>query len=106
MLSVGATGVLGVLAIFRDYILRLLAVFQGSVLRILPELPSITGFGTAGTACTWRPVLLTILPVLAVFGPLVLLILPVFAVFRPPVLQNSRYSEYEVYSILPSMLGV
>ena len=28
------------------------------------------------------------------------------AVFRPPILQNSHYSGYELYSIPPRMLGV
>ena len=69
-----------------------------TVLRILPELPSISGFDTAGTACTRGSVML-ILPALAVFGPLLLLIPPVLVVFRS-ILQYSQYSEYEVYSIL------
>ena len=55
-------------------------VCRGSVLRILPVLKSISGFDTAGMACT-RGSALLVLPLLAVFGSLVLLILPVLAVF-------------------------
>ena len=51
--------------VYCEYIV---AVFRGAVLRILPVLPSISGFGTAGTACTRDPVQL-ILPILAVLGP-------------------------------------
>ena len=61
--------------------------------------PSIWGFDTAGAACTRVSVLL-ILPVPALFGPSLLLILP------PPVLQYSQYPEYNMCSILPSILGV
>ena len=43
---------LRVLAVLREYILRVLVVFLGSVLRILPVLPSISVLGTASTACT------------------------------------------------------
>ena len=46
-----------------------------------------------------------ILPVLAIFRPSVLLILPVLAIFWPPVLQYSQHSEYDMYSIRPSILG-
>ena len=42
----------GSLAVFRDFIRRALAVCRGSVLRILPALPSMSGFDTAGTAYT------------------------------------------------------
>ena len=54
------------------------AVVRGSALRVLPVLPSILGFDTAGTVCTRGSVLL-ILPVLEVLGPSLLLKLPVLA---------------------------
>ena len=83
---------LRVLALFRYSILRV--VFRGSAMRILLACtPRISGFDTAGTACT-RGFVLLMLPVLAVFGPTVLLIHPVLAVFRPPVPESSQYSEY------------
>ena len=43
LLSVGATGVLRVPTVFRDYVLRVLAVFRGSILRILLVLQVFRG---------------------------------------------------------------
>ena len=75
----GATVALRVLAVCRDYKLRVLAVLTR------PKVLSISDVRTAGTACTRGSVLLE-LPILPVFEPSALLILPVLAVFKPPVL--------------------
>ena len=56
LLSVGATGVLRVLAVFRDYLLRVLSEFRGSVLRILRALQ------------IFRGLILRVLPVLGVLS--------------------------------------
>ena len=90
-LSLGVTGVLLVLAVFRGYILRVLAVFRGSVL-------------TADTAFT-RGLVLHIYFHYSQYLSLQYCSLPVLAVFWPPVLPYCQCFEYEMYSILPSILG-
>ena len=72
----GATGVLSVPSVFREYILRVLAVITGLICRILSSIASISVVFTAGTPCTQGAVLLILSVILAVFGPSVLLILP------------------------------
>ncbi|CAM9334530.1 unnamed protein product, partial [Laminaria digitata] len=92
LLSGGAHGVLSVPAVFRECILRVLTVFRPSVLLILPVLAVFREF-------ILRFLLLE-LPVLVVFRPSELLVLPVLAVFRTPVLRYSQYSQYKMYWIL------
>ena len=91
LLSVGATGVLE----RTGSISGLHTASAPSISRFCTAdtacTPSMSRFDTAGTACTLHSVLL---------------ILPVLAVFRPPVLKYCQYSEYDLYSILPSILGV
>ena len=103
--SAGATGILRALAVIREYILWVFAILQGSVLRILPVLQ------------LFRWSILRVLPVLGVLycsysqysqylGLQYCSYSQYSAVFRPPVLQYSQQSEYEMYSIIWSMLFV
>ena len=95
-----------VLAVFRKYTgtLRVLSVNPGSVLWIL--LTTAKFFACLYCAVCTRGSVVIMLPVLAVFGPSVLFILPVLAECRLPALEQSQYSEHEMYSILESILGV
>ena len=64
---------------------------------------SVSGFDTAGTAGT-RSSYGRILEILTVFRLSIPLILPVLAVFRTSVLQYPQCSQYEILSILKSIL--
>ena len=95
LLSVGATGVLRVPTVFRDYVLRVLAVFRGSVLRILSDSQQYFGIRCCGYSLffeVFRGSVVRVLQVLlAVFRPLILLVL---------------HSQYQNTLNISSMLGV
>ena len=71
-----------------------------------PSTPSIAGVRTASTACTRGSVLLVLSICSQYLGLRYCPILPELAVFKPPVPQYSQCLKYEMYSILPSILGV
>ena len=87
LLSWGATGVLGVQAVFREYILCEYSQYLGVLYcgYSILQAPKYFGFDSGDTPAL-AVLLLLILPVLAVFRPSVLLILTVLTVFRPSVL--------------------
>lgn len=88
-----------VVALCREYVLRVLATFKVPTLLVPWLLQVFRMFVPGCIACT-RVSALLVLPVIAVVWPLVRLTFPVPAVFRPLVLKYSQYSEYEMYSIL------
>ena len=77
----GARGVFCVLVVFWGLYLAGTRIFRVSVLRIVPVLSSISGFDTAGTACTRSSV------------PLIFISRYSQYLGREYVLQSSQYSE-------------
>ena len=84
-----------------EYVLRVLCVSRGSVLRILPVLPSISCFSTAGTYLPGVPYCsysqYTTLSSWAFLSTRIMWAFSVLAIFWPPVLQYSQDSDYELF---------